>query len=95
MPAVLSPEEEQAQLLEAAPGAKYKAALSGACAAGLRVLEVVALKAADIDSDRLLLRSEQNKGRKDRFAMRPSRLLELLRDWYRITRPAFPAISRT
>jgi integrase/recombinase XerD len=87
LPAVLSP-EEVARLLEAAPGAKYKAALSAAYAAGLRVSEVVALKVSDIDSERLLLRIEQGKGRKDRFAMLSPQLLELLRDWYRIARPA-------
>jgi integrase/recombinase XerD len=87
IPAVLSP-EEMARLLEAAPGPKYKAALSAAYAAGLRVSEVVALKVADIDSERLLLRIEQGKGRKDRFAMLSPQLLELLRDWYRIARPA-------
>ena len=42
IPVVLSP-EEVARLLEAAPGPKYKAALSAAYAAGLRVSEVVAL----------------------------------------------------
>ena len=68
IPVVLSP-EEVARLLEAAPGPKYKAALSAAYAAGLRVSEVVALKVSDIDSERLLLRIEQGKGRKDRFAM--------------------------
>jgi integrase/recombinase XerD len=87
MPAVLSP-EEVARLLEAAPGPKYKAALSAAYGAGLRVSEVVALKVSDIDSARLLLRIEQGKGRKDRFAMLSPKLLELLRDWYRIARPA-------
>ena len=87
MPSVLSP-EEVARLLEAAPGPKYKAALSAAYAAGLRVSEVVALKVSDIDSGRLLLRIEQGKGRKDRFAMLSPKLLELLRDWYRIARPA-------
>jgi integrase/recombinase XerD len=86
LPAVLSP-EEVARLLEAAPGPKYKAALSAAYAAGLRVSEVVALKVSDIDSERLLLRIEQGKGRKDRFAMLSPQLLELLRDWYRIARP--------
>ena len=67
---------------------KYKAALSAAYAAGLRVSEVLALKVLDIDSERLLLRIEQGKGRKDRFAMLSPRLLDLLRDWYRIARPA-------
>ena len=36
----------------------------------------------------MLLRIEQGKGRKDRFAMLSPELLELLRDWYRIARPA-------
>jgi site-specific recombinase XerD len=58
IPAVLSP-EEVARLLEAAPGPKYKAALSAAYAAGLRVSEVVALKVSDIDSERQLLRIER------------------------------------
>ena len=49
---------------------------------------MVALKVSDIDSERMLLRIEQGKGRKDRFAMLSPRLLELLRDWYRIARPA-------
>src|SRR5713226_9959352 len=88
IPVVLSL-EEIARLLEAAPGRpKYKAALSAAYGAGLRVSEVVALKVSDIDSERMLLRIEQGKGRKDRFAMLSPRLLELLRDWYRIARPA-------
>ena len=87
IPVVLSL-EEVARLLEAAPGPKYKAALSAAYGAGLRVSEVVALKVSDIDSKRMLLRIEQGKGRKDRFAMLSAKLLELLRDWYRIARPA-------
>src|SRR3954462_13645112 len=86
IPVVLSP-EEVARFLEAAPGPKYKAALSAAYGAGLRVSEVVALKVSDIDSERMLLRIEQGKGRKDRFAMLSPLLLELLRDWYRIARP--------
>jgi integrase/recombinase XerD len=48
----------------------------------------VALKVSDIDSERMLLHIKQGKGRKDRFAMLSPRLLELLRDWYRIARPA-------
>jgi integrase/recombinase XerD len=55
--------------LEAAPRPKYKAALSAAYGAGLRVSAVVTLKVSDIDSERMLLRIEGRKGRKDRFAM--------------------------
>lgn len=86
IPVVLSP-EEVARFLEAAPGPKYKAALSAAYGAGLRVSEVVALKISDVDSKRMLLKIEQGKGRKDRFAMLSPQLLELLRDWWRIARP--------
>jgi integrase/recombinase XerD len=86
IPIVLSP-EEVARFLEAAPGAKYRAALSAAYGAGLRVSEVASLKVCDIDSKRMLLRIEQGKGRKDRFAMLSPQLLELLRDWWRIARP--------
>src|SRR5246127_6027070 len=81
LPAVLSV-EEVTLLLQAAPGPKYKAALATAYGAGLRVSEVVALKVGDIDSERMLLRVEQGKGRKDRDAMLSPQLLELLRDWW-------------
>ena len=81
LPAVLSA-EEVTLLLQAAPGPKYKAALATAYGAGLRVSEVVALKAGDIASERMLLRVEQGKGRKDRNAMLSPQLLELLRDWW-------------
>jgi integrase/recombinase XerD len=86
LPVVLSP-EEVARFLEAAPGVKYKAALSVAYGAGLRVSEVVALKVSDIDSKRMMLRVEQGKGRRDRHAMLSPLLLDLLRDWWRIARP--------
>jgi site-specific recombinase XerD len=86
LPVVLSP-EEVARFLEAAPGIKYKAAFSAAYGAGLRVSEVASLKVSDIDSERMMLRIEQGKGRKDRYAMLSPVLLELLRDWWRIARP--------
>ncbi len=86
IPVVLSP-EEVARFLEAAPGVKYKAAFSVAYGAGLRVSEVASLKVSDIDSKRMMLRVEQGKGRKDRHAMLSPKLLELLRDWYRVARP--------
>ena len=86
IPVVLSP-EEVVRLLEAAPGVKYKAAFSVAYGAGLRVSEVALLKVHDIDSERMMLRVEQGKGRKDRYVMLSPLLLDLLRDWWRIARP--------
>ena len=86
LPVVLSP-EEVVRLLDAAPALKYKAALSVAYGAGLRVSEVVALKVGDIDSRRMVVRIEQGKRRKDRYVMLSPHLLELLRAWWRATRP--------
>jgi integrase len=75
--------DEVARLLQAAPNIKYKAALGVAYGAGLRVSEVTHLKVDDIDSQRMLIRVEQGKGRKDRNAMLSPQLLELLRLWWR------------
>lgn len=86
LPVVLSP-EEVARLLDAAPGLKYKAALSVAYGAGLRAAEVMSLKVCDIDSKRMLIRVEQGKGRKDRYVMLSPHLLELLRAWYKAAHP--------
>ncbi len=81
LPVVLSP-EEVARLLDAAPGLKYKAALSVAYGAGLRAGEVVSLKVSDIDSKRMLIRVEQGKGGKDRYVM-----LALAKPTHRTHRP--------
>jgi site-specific recombinase XerD len=86
LPVVLSP-GEVARLLNAAPGLKYKAALSVAYGAGLRAAEIVSLKIGDIDSKRMVIRVEQGKGRKDRYVMLSPHLLELLRAWWKAARP--------
>jgi len=86
LPVVLSP-EEVARLLNAAPGLKYKAALSVAYGAGLRASEVISLKVCDIDSKRMIIRVEQGKGRKDRNVMLSPHLLALLRAWWQAARP--------
>jgi len=86
LPVVLSP-EEVARLLDAAPGLKYKAALSATYGAGLRATEVVSLKIADIDSKRMIIRVEQGKGGKDRNVMLSPCLLNLLRAWWKVARP--------
>ena len=86
LPVVLSP-DEVARLLAAAPGLKYKAALSVAYGAGLRASEVVSLKVCDIDSRRMVIRVEQGKGAKDRYVMLSPCLLDLLRGWWRQAQP--------
>jgi integrase/recombinase XerD len=61
LPVVLS-RDEVARLLNAATCHKHQAALSVAYGAGLRVAEVAALKVANIDSERMLIRVERGKG---------------------------------
>jgi site-specific recombinase XerD len=86
LPRVLS-SQEVCRLLEAASEPKDKAMLSVAYGAGLRAMEVVALRVSDIDSKRMLIRVGNGKGGKDRYVMLSPTLLEALRDWYRIARP--------
>ena len=83
LPVILSP-EEVGRLIAAAPNLKHQAAMSVAYGAGLRVSEVVSLKVGDIDGERMTLRVEQGKGRKDRYAMLSPVLLERLRAWWRL-----------
>ena len=82
LPVVLTT-DEVLRLLEAAPGPKYKAALAAAYGAGLRVSEVANLKVSDIDSERMVLRVEQGKGKKDRTVMLPKSLLAELRSCWK------------
>jgi integrase/recombinase XerD len=85
LPVVLSP-EEVGRLLASATNIKHKAALSLTYATGLRASEVVSLKLTDIDSERMVIRVDQGKGKKDRYVMLSLHLLELLRDWWRAAR---------
>ncbi len=82
LPVILSL-EEVTRLLQAAGGPKYQAALGVAYGAGLRANEVVHLTTGDIDSQRMVIRVEQGKGKRDRYAMLSPTLLELLRAWWR------------
>jgi integrase/recombinase XerD len=85
LPVILS-REEASRLIDSARNLKHRTALSVAYGAGLRVSEVTALKVSDIDSTRMVLRVEQGKGRKDRYALLPPILLERLRTWWRTAR---------
>ena len=85
LPVVLS-RDEVARLIAAAGNLKWQTALSVAYGAGLRASEVVSLKVNDIDSQRMVLRIEQGKGSKDRYAMLSPVLLERLRIWWKAAR---------
>ena len=96
LPIVLSL-EEVARFFAAVLSLKHRAILMTAYAAGLRISEVVALRVDDIDSQRMVLRVRQGKGRKDRDVMLSPRLLALLREYWKVARPTdwlFPGESR-
>lgn len=79
LPVVLSREEIQ-RILESVQNKKHRCLLALAYGAGLRVSEVVNLKARDIDLDRNLIVIRDGKGGKDRIALLPEKLFVELRD---------------
>ena len=82
LPPVLSPEEVK-RVLTMAPSLKARAMLTLAYGCGLRAGEVVRLRACDIDSEQMIIRVVQAKGRKDRNVMLPAEVLDLLRQWWK------------
>jgi len=89
LPVVLSPYEVE-RFFEHIPNMLHRAALMTCYGAGLRISEAVRLKVADIDSQRMLIRIEQGKGKKDRYVMLGARLLSVLRAYWRAYRPQGP-----
>ena len=86
LPQVLS-QKEVSQFLDAVESLKHRVILTVCYAAGLRVSEAVRLKPAAIDSRRMVIRVEEGKGRKDRYVMLSPKLLDILRDYWKATRP--------
>ena len=86
LPLILSP-QEVLHFLGCVGSSKQRAILSSCYAAGLRISEAIRLRAADIDSQRMVIRVDQGKGRKDRYVMLSARLLETLRSYWRAVRP--------
>jgi integrase/recombinase XerD len=83
---VLSP-EEVAQFLDAVDNFKQRVILTVCYATGLRISEAVHLTPGAIDSERMVIRVEQGKDRKDRYVMLSPRLLEMLREYWKRTHP--------
>ena len=86
LPVILSP-EEVLEFLGCVRLNHHRTILTCCYAAGLRISEAIALQAAHIDSQRMVIRVEQGKGRKDRYVMLSPKLLEILRQWWRQERP--------
>jgi site-specific recombinase XerD len=86
LPEILSP-EEIAAIFEACHNIKHKTLLMTSYSGGLRLGETLGLLPSDIDSTRMMIRIEQGKGRKDRYVMLSSTLLEALRTYWKAFRP--------
>jgi len=87
LPEIFSAEELE-RLFSALTNQKHRTLLMTTYAAGLRVSEVVSLKVTDIDSQRMMIRVCQGKGRKDRYTILSQRLLKELRIYWKMYRPS-------
>jgi site-specific recombinase XerD len=85
LPVVLSP-EEVAHFLACVDSLKQRTILTTAYATGLRVSEATHLKVTDVDSQRMVVRVDQGKGCRDRYVMLSPRLLEVLREYWKVVR---------
>lgn len=81
LPEVLS-EQEISDILNATENLKHKAILMTIYSAGLRISEAINLKVKDIDSQRMQIRVEQAKGKKDRYTLLGTKTLEILRKYF-------------
>jgi len=86
LPNVLSKEEVKA-ILEAPVNIKHRAMLSLIYACGLRRSELLNLTLKDIHSDRKLVIIRQSKGKKDRIVPLSTKIITLLREYYKLYRP--------
>ena len=84
---MLLSQKEVARLLQAPVNLKHRALLTIVYSSGLRVSEAVSLRPRHIESDRMMLRVEQGKGRKDRYTVLSQNCLELLREYWRKYQP--------
>ena len=86
LPEVLS-FEEVSKLFSCVETAVSRMILQTMYGAGLRLMEAVSLKKSDIDSERMVIRVRQGKGRRDRYVTLSATLLDTLREYYKSSRP--------
>ena len=87
LPNVLSKEEVK-QILNAPSNIKHRAMLSLIYSCGLRRSELLNLKPNDIDSKRGIIIIRQSKGKKDRIVPLSEKILVMLREYYKVYKPA-------
>lgn len=86
LPTILA-QEEFVKIINSIKNIKHKAMIMACYAAGLRVSEVINLKVTDIDSVRMTIHIRNAKGKKDRIVPLAVKLLEILREYYKIYKP--------
>ncbi len=86
LPNVLSPGQVK-NIIDSITNLKHKAIISTIYSCGLRLSEVVWLKISDIDSDTMMVKIVNSKGKKDRYVMLSVKLLELLREYFKEYKP--------
>ena len=86
LPQILSRSEVK-KLILAGKDIRHRAVLMTVYGSGLRVGELVKLKPDHIEAERMLVRVEQAKGRKDRYTLLSEKALDELRDYYRFYSP--------
>jgi len=86
LPTVFSKHEVN-KLLQAVENPKFKCVMMLGYSAGLRISEALHLKVSDIDSERMQIRVDQGKGKKDRYTLLSKTMLIQLREYYKAYRP--------
>jgi site-specific recombinase XerD len=86
LPVVLSGEEVK-RIFDAVENLKHRMVLMSCYSAGLRISEAVHLKVTDIDSQRMQIRVEQGKGKKDRYTLLAGTMLGQLRTYWKLYCP--------
>ncbi|CAN0323581.1 unnamed protein product, partial [Chrysoparadoxa australica] len=86
LPKVIS-KESVIKMIKSCKNIKHRCIISLLYSAGLRRAELLNLKISDIHSDRMMICVNQGKGKKDRYTLLSSRLLEDLRSYYRLYKP--------
>jgi len=86
LPTVLN-KKEVLRLFSSTPNLKHRTIMMTLYSTGVRVSEVIRLRVDDIDSQRMLIRVDQGKGRKDRYVPLLPSLLTVLRTYWQKYRP--------
>ncbi|TRX15996.1 site-specific tyrosine recombinase/integron integrase [Flavobacterium franklandianum] len=86
LPNVLS-KEETFRLIDLTTNLKHKTLLALIYSSGLRISEAINMKITDIDRQRMLIHVKNAKGKKDRYTLLSTKVLELLKEYYAIYKP--------